>query len=195
MVNVKMNPPLIVSYSYSGNTHQIAQELQGITGGDWCEIHPWQPYPMAFPELLEQVKQELHSGYHPRLLPGARSPRPYQVIFVGSPNWCGTIAPPLASWLYKNDLSGKVILPFYSHCGGVKGNLRGDIARLCPGADVREALGVLNDSSKNLRAILQNWLDKTGLMFNVFPCRLHAAEEQSNLNGAGLLADFVKEEV
>ncbi len=158
---------LIVSYSYSGNTHQIARELQVITGGDWCEIHPWQPYPMAFPELLEQVRQEIHSGFHPRLLPGARSPRFYPVIFVGSPNWCGTIAPPLASWLHKNDLSEKIILPFYSHCGGVRGNFQGDIARLCPKADVREALGVMNDGDKKLAVVLQNWLAKTGFFQTV----------------------------
>ena len=42
---------LIVSYSYSGHTHRIAEALQKITGADWCEIYPWQPYPMAFPEL------------------------------------------------------------------------------------------------------------------------------------------------
>lgn len=57
--NEKIAPtrPLIVSYSYSGNTHRIAQEIQSATGGDWCEIYPWQPYPMAFPELLRQVKK------------------------------------------------------------------------------------------------------------------------------------------
>ena len=43
---------LIVSYSYSGNTHRIAQEIQKATGGDWSEIYPWQPYPIVFPELL-----------------------------------------------------------------------------------------------------------------------------------------------
>lgn len=169
---------LIASYSYSGNTHQIAQKLQEITGGDWCEIHPWQPYPMAFPALLEQVKQEIHSGYHPRLLPGSRSPRLYPVIFVGSPNWCGTIAPPLASWLSKNDLSGKVILPFYSHCGGVKRALREDIARLCPKADVRDALGVIENSSQNLTMILQNWLIATGVIkdaiMNTDSCKAYA---------------------
>lgn len=158
-----MSCPLIVSYSYSGNTHQIAQGIQLVTGGDWCEIHPWQPYPMAFPELLEQVKREVQSGYHPSLLPGARPPHPYQVIFVGSPNWCGTIAPPLASWLYKNDLSGKILLPFYSHCGGVSGDLRGDIAKLCPKADVREALSVIDDGGKHLSGILRQWIDKTGV--------------------------------
>ena len=89
--------PLIVSYSYSGNTHRIAQEIQRATGGDWCEIYPWQPYPMAFPELLKQVKREVQAHYRPRLLPVSFSPHPYSVIFVGTPNWCGTIAPPLAS--------------------------------------------------------------------------------------------------
>lgn len=159
--------PLIVSYSYSGNTHQIAQGIQGVTGGDWCEIHPWQPYPMAFPELLEQVKREVQSGYHPRLLPGSYSPRPYQVVFVGTPNWCGTIAPPLASWLYKNNLGGKIILPFYSHCGGASGDLRGDIARLCPKADVREALSVIGDGGEHLMKTLQQWFVKIGIVNDI----------------------------
>ena len=125
--------PLIVSYSWSGNARQIAQALQAVTGGDWREIYPWQPYPAAFPELLAQVRREVQTGRYPRLLPGAPSARPYAVVFAGSPNWCGTIAPPLASWLSKNDLSGKIILPFCSHCGGAPCDFRRDIARLCPG--------------------------------------------------------------
>lgn len=147
---------LIASYSYSGGTHQIAQEIQRITGSDWCEIHPWQPYPAAFPELLQQVKKEVKTQYHPRLLPTEYTPHSYSVIFVGSPNWCGTIAPPLASWLYKNNLSGKIILPFYSHCGGVPCDFRRDIVRLCPKADVREALGVLNDGDSSAQETIQH---------------------------------------
>ena len=165
--NEKIAPtrPLIVSYSYSGNTHRIAQEIQSATVGDWCEIYPWQPYPMAFPELLRQVKKEVQSHYRPRLLPVSHSPHPYTVIFVGSPNWCGTIAPPLASWLYKNDLSGKIVLPFYSHCGGAPGNMRRDIARLCPKADVREALNVLNNGcDEDLKEHLHQWLARAGVL-------------------------------
>ena len=160
---VKAKRPLIVSYSYSGNTHHIAQGIQSITGGDWCEIHPWQPYPMAFIEMLEQVKLEVQSGYHPSLLLGVRSPHSYQVIFVGSPNWCGTIAPPLVSWLYKNNLSGKILLPFYSHCGDVSGDFQGDIAKLCPKADVWETLSVIDDGGKHLSEILRQWINKTGV--------------------------------
>lgn len=152
----------IISYSYSGNTHQIAQTLQRMTGADWCEIYPWQPYPVAFAELLKQVQREVKDGHHPRLLPGIRSPRPYTVILVGTPNWCGTIAPPLASWLSRNDLSGKIILPFYSHCGGVAGDLRSDIAALCPRADVREALSIIGSGDSHLEQQLRGWLERTG---------------------------------
>ena len=83
---------------------------------------------------------------------------------MGSPNWCATIAPPLASWLYNNDLSGKIILPFYSHCGGVTGDVRNDIAKLCPKSDVREALSVLNDGGQNLTELLRQWFVKTGII-------------------------------
>ncbi len=159
--------PLIVSYSWSGNARQIAQALQAVTGGDWREIYPWQPYPAAFPELLAQVRREVQTGRYPRLLPGAPSARPYAVVFAGSPNWCGTIAPPLASWLSKNDLSGKIILPFCSHCGGAPCDFRRDIARLCPGADVREALNVIENGGDGLTEALRDWLAGNGLKMPV----------------------------
>lgn len=162
--SVWANPPLIVSYSYSGHTHRIAKEIQAATGGDWCEIYPWQPYPMVFTELLEKATKEIRSGYYPRLLPGFRSARPYTHIFVGAPNWCGTMAPPLASWMMKNDLDGKVVFPFYSHCGGVPCDIQRDIRSLCPGADVREALGVTEDDSHPLAEVLSNWFRRAGIV-------------------------------
>ena len=153
----------------AGHTHRIAQALRALTDGDWCEIYPWQPYPMAFPELLEQVQKEIQTGCHPCLLPGAANAGEYEVIFVGSPNWCGHIAPPLASWLTKNDLSSKVILPFYSHCGGVPCDFAREIGRLCPRAEVREPLGVLEDlgvlgdDGEALWEFLREWLGRNEL--------------------------------
>ena len=154
----RIERPLIVSYSYSGNTHQIARGLQKATGGDWCVLHPRQPYPMVFSELLEQVRGEIQSGYCPGLLSDVRSPRAYSMIFAGSPNWCGTIAPPLASWLKQYDLNGKIILPFYSHCGGVPCDFQGEIQKICPKAEVREPLGVSGDGEEGLMETIDRWL-------------------------------------
>lgn len=80
-------------------------------------------------------------------------------MFVGSPNWCGTIAPPLASWLRGNDLSGKRVLPFASHCGGVAGDMQKDVAALCPKAQVGPTLEVLGDGGGRLGEIVALWLE------------------------------------
>ena len=52
---MKLEESLIISYSYSGNTHRLAEQIQAVTQGNWMEIYPRQPYPVTFPELLEQV--------------------------------------------------------------------------------------------------------------------------------------------
>lgn len=160
----KAERSLIISYSYSGHTHQIAGDLQKVTGGDWREIYPWQPYPMAFPALLTQARREIRGHYRPGLLPVSRTPQAYPVIFVGSPNWCGTLAPPVASWLCRQDLFGKLVLPFYAHCGGVPCDLRRDILALCPKADVREALGILDGEGPGAKEQIRRWLIRAGLV-------------------------------
>ena len=151
--------PLIVCYSYSGHTRERALTIQRFTHGDLCQIFPSQPYPVPFQELLAQVRKEVASGIRPKILVTGPAPGSYQTIFVGSPNWCGTIAPPLASWLSRYDLSGKVLLPFYSHCGGVQGDLRGAIQRLCPKAVVKEELGILETETEPA-TVVEQWLSR-----------------------------------
>lgn len=103
---------LIVCYSYSGRTRRIAEMIQKQTGGRLSRIYPRQPYPADFERLLVQVREEVRTGTKPILLPTNENADEYDVIFAGSPNWCGAIAPPLAAWMSKNDLTGKILLPF-----------------------------------------------------------------------------------
>lgn len=161
-----MGKILIVAYSYTGNTYRIARGIQTLTEGDLYDIYPSQPYPMTYEELLEQVKREIRAKYRPGLLPLTVSPRGYDIVCAGSPNWCGTIAPPLYSWLCRNDLSGKVILPFCSHCGGEPGDMQRDIRKLCSRSDVREALQVLNDGGGGLKERIREWLEGNNIEWN-----------------------------
>ena len=82
----------------------------------------------------------------------------YDVVFVGTPIWCGTIAPPVAAFLAKYKLAGKVVAPFYSHCGGGLGNLQKDVQALCPAAQVKPILAVTNDVGEKLKQTLRTWL-------------------------------------
>ena len=151
---------LIVYYSYSGKTRRIAEEIRKQTGGGLSQIYPRQPYPADFDCLLKQVRKENSSGKLPALLPITESAGGYDIVFVGSPNWCGTIAPPLAAWLAKNDVTGKIILPFFSHCGGEDKGMGQDVRDRCLGADIKNSLYVLENSSENLSHMVQEWLEQ-----------------------------------
>ena len=141
-------PPriLIAFYTYSGNTGKLAEVLQRLTGGTLTRLYPSQPCPSRFPELL----------------PVSESPARYDIVFVGTPNWCGSIAPPLAAWLRQHGgLAGKTVLPLYSHCGGEPGNIAGAVRSLCPKAQVAPVFAARPDED-DLAAKLDAWLTACG---------------------------------
>lgn len=138
--------------------------MQRLTGGDLVDIWPRQPYPMSFEPLLAQARRETAAHYYPPLLPIQVVPADYDMVFVGAPNWCGTIAPPLASFLVKYKPTGNLVAPFYSHCGGGSGDLQKDVQILCPAAQVKPILAVTNGGGERLNQILNGWLDILGFV-------------------------------
>ena len=60
----------------------------------------------------------------------------YDVVFLGFPNWDGTLPMAVASFLEENDFSGKTIIPFVTHKGSGFGSSMGMIEDLASGADV-----------------------------------------------------------
>ena len=53
-------------------------------------------------------------------------------MFVGSPNWWGTLAPPVRTWVTQNleALKGKKVCLFQTHGGGGMQNLGRDFAEV-----------------------------------------------------------------
>lgn len=152
---------LVVCYSYSGKTRRIAEMIEKLTGGRLSRIYPRQPYPSDFEQLLSQVKKENETGALPALLPVTESADKYDIVFAGSPNWCGTIAPPLAAWLKENDMAGKTLLPFFSHCGGEDKGMEQAVRNFCPAAKAGSSLYVLENGRQDLQDLVQKWLEET----------------------------------
>ena len=110
---------LIICYSYSGKTRGIAEMIEKQTGGIRSQIYPRQPYPADFEQLLSQVRWEIRTGNYPSLLPVTERADKYDIVFAGSPNWCGTIAPPLTAWLKENNMAGVLVPAFLDLLSGV----------------------------------------------------------------------------
>ena len=94
------------------------------------------------------------------LLPVTERADKYDIVFAGSPNWCGTIAPPLTAWLKENNMAGKILLPFFSHCGGEDKGMEQAVRDLCPEAKIGSSLYVLENRRENLQDMVQAWLEQ-----------------------------------
>lgn len=149
---------LIVYYSRSGNTREVAQQIKTATGGDIFELQPVNPYPPNYDDVVDQAKSEINAHFKPPLKTKAENIESYNLIFVGSPNWWDTIAPPVATFLSSYDLSGKTIVPFISHQGSRMGHSISDIKKLCPHSTVLQGLPIQGDSVKSSRDTVVKWL-------------------------------------
>ena len=102
---------LVVYYSLSGHTKDIAKQIAEKTKADLYEIETVEKY--SSPSVYMKSKQELTSKNYPELkndvLPDISS---YDTIFVGGPVWWYTMAPALYSFLSKVDFANKSVVPF-----------------------------------------------------------------------------------
>ena len=107
---MKKNSALTAYFSHSGNTREIARQIHENIGGDLFEIVPVDPYPADYDAVVEQARKELDKKSRPELKTKVGNMDSYDVVFVGYPNWWGTMPMPVVTFLSEYDLSGK------NHC-------------------------------------------------------------------------------
>lgn len=151
---------LIIYYSRSGHTREVAKKIQAQTGGDLLEIETAAPYPREYADVVQQAKQEIEGDYKPELKTKVENIASYDVVFIGSPIWWGTIAPPVASFLAKNDLAGKTVVPFVTHAGSGLAQSVGDIKKLAPAAKVLDGLAIEGSKVNEANEKIASWLSR-----------------------------------
>lgn len=127
---------LVAYYSYSGNTKEVAEAIKEKIGADVFEIKTEGTYPEEYHSMTTQAKKEIADGYRPKLTTSVENMAQYDVVFIGSPNWWGTITPQISSFLESYDLAGKTVVPFITHGGGGVQNTIKDMTAQCKGCHV-----------------------------------------------------------
>ena len=102
---------LVVYYSLTGRTADIARKIADKTGADIAEVETKEPLPKGA-ALHVAVKKALKDGKYPEIATELPSPADYDVIFVGAPVWWYTVATPMLSYLTQTDFAGKRVVPF-----------------------------------------------------------------------------------
>lgn len=150
---------LIAYYSYSGNTKEVAEAIQKEIGGDLFEIKTEGTYPAEYRPMTVQAKKEIEEGYRPKLTTVVADMAQYDVVFIGSPNWWGTITPQVSSFIETYDLNGKTVVPFITHGGGGVQNTIKDMTAQCKGCNVNQG-GWVGYNSRTLG--ISGWLEDLG---------------------------------
>lgn len=151
--------PLIVYFSQSGNTRQIAEMIQTNTGADIFEIKTVQPYPTDYDALTAQAKKEQAENARPAIQTPLPNLDDYGVIFLGFPNWWSGMPMPVLTFIEQAKLDGKTVIPFVTHGGGNMGHIKADLKKALPNSSQLEAFSVSGTQAAKAGPQVKKWLE------------------------------------
>jgi flavodoxin len=132
------NKALVVYYSATGNTGEVANYIAAAMGADLFELEPTQNYSSAdldWTDSDSRVSRE-HDHLEDRVVPlvadTVKNWDSYDTVFIGYPIWWGIAAWPVDGFITANDFTGKTVIPFCTSSSsglGESGDLLKEAAR------------------------------------------------------------------
>lgn len=141
-----------------GNTEIAAGIIQRLTGADIFKIEQIKPYSVNYNECIAEAQEDQRRNARPELKKYPGSIDGYEVIYLGYPNYWGTMPMAVFTFLEAFDFSGKVIKPFCTNEGSGLGNSIKDIKKLCPNAIVEEGLAIHGGSVRKSQKDIERWI-------------------------------------
>ena len=157
---------LVVYYSATGNTEQVANYIANITGGDLFELEPAEPYTsddLDWTDDNSRVSQEYYDESLRDVELVADTVEnwdSYDTIFIGYPIWWGIAAWPTDGFVEANDFTGKTVIPFCTSASSGLGESGELLAELAGTGDWQEGMRFRSSASE---ADVQEWIDSLGL--------------------------------
>ena len=128
---------LVVYYSATGNTEEVANTIAETTGGDLFELEPAEPYTDADLDWTDD-NSRVSREYADESLRDVElvsttveNWESYDTVFIGYPIWWGIAAWPVDTFVEANDFAGKTVIPFCTSSSsgiGDSGELLADLA-------------------------------------------------------------------
>ena len=150
---------LVAYFSWSGNTKAVAEEIHKLVGGDIVEIVLATPYSETYIVTLAKAKAEQVANARPAISTKIADFDKYDVIFLGYPNWWGSLPMPVATFVESYKLDGKTVAPFFTHGGGGEQRCLSDLQKLAPNAKFTQDLVLSGSSAKNAQGEIKSWVD------------------------------------
>lgn len=141
-----------------GNTEVAAGIIEKLTDAKMFKIEQMQPYSKDYNECIAQAQADQKRDARPELKSYPETLEDYDTIYLGFPNYWGTMPMAVFTFLENFDFSGKRIRPFCTHEGSGLGNSIKDIQRLCPDAKIEKGLAIHGGSVERSERDIEKWI-------------------------------------
>jgi len=145
-------------YIEVGNTEKAANIIAQIIGADLFQIRQKVPYSADYDTCVAEARKDFQENARPELVDLPADLNTYDEIYLGYPNYCGTMPMAVYTFLEAYDFSGKIIYPFCTHEGSGLSHTEDDIRKTAKGAIVEEGLAIRGSSVDNSRSLIESWL-------------------------------------
>lgn len=147
-----------LKYIEIGNTEIAAGIIQELTGADSFKIEQQKPYSKGYNDCIAEAQDDQRRDARPELKSYPETLDDYDTIYLGYPNYWGTMPMAVFTFLEKYDLSGITIKPFCTHEGSGMGKSENDIKRICPNTKVEKGLAIRGCQVSNSKKDIEKWL-------------------------------------
>ena len=146
---------LVVYYSATGNTENVANYIATATDGDLFELEPAEPYSDAdlnWTDDNSRVVRE-HDDESLRdielVADTVENWDSYDTVFIGYPIWWGIAAWPVNGFIEANDFTGKTVIPFCTSSSSGLGESGELLAEMAGTGDWQEGQRFRSDVSES----------------------------------------------
>ena len=136
-----------------GNTEKVAKKLAAL-----FKIEKKTPYSDDYQTCIAEAKRDLQAGARPALAALPENLEDYDEIYLGYPNYWGTMPMAVYTFLEQFDFTGKTIHPFCTHEGSGLSHTVQDVANAAKGAVVKPGLAICGSDIDKADAKLKGWL-------------------------------------
>lgn len=145
-------------YIEVGNTEKAAMMIAEFAEADVFKIEQKVPYAADYKTCVTQARKDFMENTRPELAAVPANLDVYDEIYLGYPNYCGTMPMAVYTFLETFDFSGKTIHPFCTHEGSGLSNTEKDIEKTAQGAMVTKGLAIIGSSVDGAKGIIENWV-------------------------------------
>ena len=157
---------LVVYYSASGNTKDVAEKIAKITEADMFEIEPVEPYTdddLDWTDDDSRVSRE-HDDESLRDVELVSTTvdnwDSYDTVYIGYPIWWGIAAWPVDNFVKENDFTGKTVIPFCTAATSGIGDSGNLLEEMTGTGDWKEGERFHGGASES---DISSWIDSLGL--------------------------------